>query len=98
MRLIDADELKKLLPSNCDLFMQVIGVIHLINEAKVVKPDSFVKQGKWIETHHENIWGDSTLVFECSACGKYAVDKKGITKKSRYCPNCGAKMDLEESE
>ena len=46
MRLIDADELKKLLPSNWDLFMQVIGVIHLINEVKVVKPDSFVKQGK----------------------------------------------------
>ena len=27
MRLIDADELKKLLPSNCDLFMQVIGAV-----------------------------------------------------------------------
>lgn len=55
-----------------------------------------VKRGKWIETHRKNIWGSSTLVFECSACGKYTVGKKGITIKSRYCPNCGAKMDLEE--
>ena len=55
-----------------------------------------VKRGKWIETHHENIWGNPTSVLECSACGKYTVGKKGITIKSRYCPNCGAKMDLEE--
>ena len=46
MRLIDADELKKILPSNLDLFMQVIGVRHLIDEVKEVKPDSFVKRGK----------------------------------------------------
>lgn len=98
MRLIDADELKKSLPSNWDLFMQVIGVIHLINEAKVVKPDSFVKQGKWIETHHENIWGDSTSVFECSACGKYTVGNKGITTKSKYCPNCGALMQEDNMD
>lgn len=28
-------------------------------------------------------------------CGKYTVDKKGITIKSRYCPNCGALMKEE---
>lgn len=54
-----------------------------------------MKCGKWIETHHENIWGNPTSVLECSACGRYTVGKKGITIKSRYCPNCGAKMDLE---
>lgn len=54
-----------------------------------------VQHGRWIETRHENIWGDSTSVFACSACGKYTLGNKGITIKSRYCPNCGVKMDLE---
>lgn len=69
-------------------------------ENLLVKPIDIkdVTCGKWIETHRKNIWGDSTSVFECSACGKYTVGKKGITIKSRYCPNCGAKMDLEEPE
>ena len=51
-----------------------------------------VKCGKWVETHRKNIWGDNTSVFACSACGKYTIGNKGITIKSRYCPNCGAFM------
>ena len=54
--------------------------------------------GKWIKTYRKNIWGNLTFVLACSACGKYTVGNKGITIKSRYCPNCGAKMDLEELE
>lgn len=54
-----------------------------------------VKCGKWLETQRKNIWGSSTSVFECSACGKYTVGNKGITTKSRYCPNCGAFMQEE---
>lgn len=54
-----------------------------------------VKCGKWIRRYRENIWGDKTSVFECAACGRYTVDKKGITTKSRYCPNCGAFMQEE---
>lgn len=66
-------------------------------ENLLVKPIDIkdVKCGKWVETYRKNIWGDSTSVFACSACGKYTVGNKGITIKSRYCPNCGAKMDLE---
>ena len=54
-----------------------------------------VKCGKWIKTYRKNIWGNLTFVFACSACDKYTIGNKGITIKSRYCPNCGAKMDLE---
>lgn len=63
-------------------------------ENLLVKPvdTRVVKRGKWVEVHRKNIWGDSTSVFECSVCGKHTVDKKGITIKSRYCPNCGALM------
>ena len=55
-----------------------------------------VKRGKWIEVQKENIWNDIVPVFECSACGKYTVGTRGIMTKSNYCPNCGAKMDLED--
>lgn len=59
-----------------------------ITDTEVVE----VKRGKWMEVQRENIWGNRTLVLECSECGKYTVGKKGITIKSRYCPNCGAFM------
>lgn len=55
-----------------------------------------VKRGKWIEVQKENIWNDIVPVLECSACGKYTVGTRGIMTKSNYCPNCGAKMDLED--
>ena len=92
-RLIDADELKKILPSNVDLFMQVIGVRHLIDEVKEVELDSFVKRGKWIED------GNTTLIEGCfcSLCFWYDTFPRGY-EKYEYCPNCGAKMDLEEPE
>ena len=57
---------------------------------------SEVKHGKWIEVQKENIWNDIVPVLECSACGKYTVGTRGIMTKSNYCPNCGAKMDLED--
>ena len=60
-------------------------------------PDT-ATDGKWIKTYRKNIWGNLTFVLACSACGKYTVGNKGITTKSRYCPNCGVKMDLEEPE
>lgn len=55
-----------------------------------------VRHGKWTEVQKENIWGDIIPVFECSLCGKYTFGTKGITEKSNYCPNCGARMDEEE--
>lgn len=66
-------------------------------ESLLVKPvdTQTIKKGKWIEVHRKNIWENNTLVFECSACGKYTVGNKGIMTKSRYCPNCGASMQEE---
>lgn len=57
-----------------------------------------VRHGKWTEVQKENIWGDIIPVFECSLCGKYTFGTKGITEKSNYCPNCGARMDEEEQQ
>lgn len=42
--------------------------------------------------------GEPCEKFNCSVCGgaSWYYDYHGDVAKSRYCPNCGAKMDLEE--
>ena len=48
-----------------------------------------VRHGRWF-FKSPNGWA-------CSQCDKWGlmIDNRGICKSS-YCPNCGAKMDLEE--
>ena len=44
-----------------------------------------VRHGRWSEPYQNDIWD----CYECSCCGaKY-------DRKWKYCPECGAKMDLE---
>ncbi len=45
-----------------------------------------VRRGKWVQFGSETGWG---IAFECSACGRSEA------YKSDYCPNCGAKMEVE---
>lgn len=48
-----------------------------------------VKHGEWIAC------GDGEYVpFKCTVCGKNTSWYHAQT--ANYCPNCGAKMDLEE--
>lgn len=48
-----------------------------------------VVHGKWI-------YGED-IDIQCSVCGADALTEGDYRQiKSRYCPNCGAKMDLEE--
>ena len=75
-----------------DEWQEIIDGIESVPAADVAE----VKHGKWIEVQKENIWNDIVPVLECSACGKYTVGTRGIMTKSNYCPNCGAKMDLED--
>lgn len=48
-----------------------------------------VKHGEWIESDIP------CEKYVCSACGGgcWYYDYQGEVAKSRYCPNCGAKMD-----
>lgn len=46
------------------------------------------KTGHWIEEKSE--------VYKCSSCGGYALEWGGQLKMSNYCPNCGARMEVEE--
>ena len=48
-----------------------------------------VRHGKW--TYHDD---DIMPWNSCSLCGCEAFDMHG----ANYCPNCGAKMDLEDDQ
>jgi len=53
-----------------------------------------VKHGKWVEQAKVRKDGEVRLVYwQCSLCGCFLG-----TNTANYCPNCGAKMDLEEKE
>ena len=47
-----------------------------------------VRHGRWVEHEFEDEPCFGTE-YECSACGKIQY------RNSKYCPNCGAKMDEE---
>ena len=48
-----------------------------------------VVQGRWV-------YGEDVDI-QCSVCGADAFTEGDYRQvKSRYCPNCGAKMDLED--
>ena len=55
-----------------------------------------VRRGRWMRPH----WKNSNYCCDCSECGgeamhrDYQWDKNGIYP---ICPNCGAKMDKEET-
>jgi len=53
-----------------------------------------VKRGAWINSE---IPGER---FKCSVCGGacWNYDYQGNVVKSNFCPNCGAKMDLNTSD
>ena len=56
-----------------------------------------VKHGRWIGT--ADGYADGELIYdiwECSECG-YDADGADEKPNWNYCPNCGCKMDLEET-
>ena len=60
--------------------------------AAALRDQVTAKHGRWIEK--PNPWGqDGSHSYDCSICGERTCV---VGHKLRYCPNCGAKMDLEE--
>ena len=54
-----------------------------------------VRYGKWIHSEIEDDdWGRTFHEWTCSVCG-YSVAHNPTGEN--YCPNCGAKMDKEET-
>jgi hypothetical protein len=78
-------------------------VTEFIEDLPPVNP---TKTGHWVE---ENIDKGSRKIF-CSECGcpppfehvsdgdVYSANGYGVINKTKFCPNCGAKMKSEENE
>lgn len=67
----------------------------LTEAVEILKGGAPVEYGKWVPEEIQSISTRNRLikykVYSCSICGV----KNGKVRK-KYCPNCGAKMDLEE--
>lgn len=97
MKLIDADELEKkwTIASPEPYSTDAAEVLDSIRGASTVDAVP-VAHGQWLQA--DDAWYGLTT-FQCSACGEeycfeYAEDLP--TLNYNYCPNCGAKMDLED--
>lgn len=56
-----------------------------------------VVHGRWEAMHYEGGILDGTNFDKCSVCGyERIIDDEKLKTAFNYCPNCGAKMDLEK--
>ena len=102
MRLIDADflyDMEKMLDTDIIrgskeaswLLGQVLFDIKAFPE---IDPESLRTCGTWVGT--ADGYADGELVYDtwtCSECG-YTVDTDDTDELTRFCPNCGAKMEV----
>lgn len=97
MRLIDAEALlsdieRAIVESGCvNHEGEIMDCIRYASEVDTVP----VVHGEWIlqgENEHDY---ETSLEEKCSLCGRY-VYRYDTQPQDNYCPNCGAKMDLEE--
>ena len=96
MKLIDKEALLKRM-QNDPLFdlVEGYGVSGVINAEPTVDAEP-VRHGKWKQ------WDSYGFedTYKCTACGESFVLIEGtpITNGYKYCPNCGAKMDVERKD
>ena len=83
MKLIDADKLMKSLNPKESVWVGLV-LPELIDNAPTVEAEP-VRHGHWVEAKYP--------LFTCSECGATYQD---TGYSYNYCPNCGAKMDLEQ--
>ena len=61
----------------------------------IIRNTETVKHGKWMPVEPDT--RGCTSRFTCSICGGYTTYYEDVYGCDYdYCPNCGAKMDLEE--
>lgn len=104
MRLIDADAIYNAVESR---YRVSSGIEHrsqrdlldLICEQETIDPESLRARGKWNEVEQPCGWSVE-MCAECSVCGEdfiledYTMDI--VRDVFKYCPNCGAKMEVSE--
>ena len=92
--LISRNVLLDAMPKNDELLS--VDVRRIICESPIIDAEP-VRHGRWetkVYTTGDGLddWGIIHREEVCSECGKWQI---GISK---FCPNCGAKMDLEEED
>lgn len=90
MRLIDADRLKRQVEGRSwrakGKFIELIDASATTIKCQTVQVSFGVKHGHWV---------DDFCSFVCSVCGERISDSTlDDYSEPRYCPNCGARMDL----
>ncbi len=87
-RYINIDELKEKIAQQKLLAKEPAAkrIVEIINGLPTADVQE-VRYGEWIPDDYE--------YYHCSECGFENDEREYITP---YCPHCGAKMDLEESE
>ena len=91
MRLIDADELIKMLQDTIDFnrkhntFFKSFSMQHMLYILENMKTIAPVKHGHWIFAE------DMVSYIKCSECGDNICWVN--TKRPKYCPSCGSRMD-----
>ena len=68
----------------------------MLKKVPTIDPESLVKHGKWL--YKPNLYDEST--YECSVCKEpwTLIEGNPAENNMHFCPNCGAKMDLEENK
>ena len=98
MRLIDADAIEKFIedglnnPDKLKAFgHDAVEIMTEVHYAPTIDAEP-VKHGKWVDK-----WGGkyANQSYRCSVCGEHAFEDGKRWYLSDYCPNCGAKMDLQ---
>ena len=100
MRLIDADALCKKLQEELgspEGHKKLMLINYLITSAPTIEAED-VRRGKWIEypecLAYDGAFGDDHIV--CSECHHVWSILDNDAETFNYCPNCGARMEVEE--
>lgn len=103
MRLIVADKLKQRFNAARANDIDVYGsdspecfdaerANYIVNSMPTIEAEP-VRYGRWIHTITEDDdWGGTFHKWSCSVCNFHTGHNQAL---ANYCPNCGAKMDLE---
>lgn len=92
MRPIDADNI---LEHEWTVLTQSVGLVSVIDSSIIKNAPTLdvelLRHGHWIE--RKSIHADGGVVAKCFICKK---DIQYLGQQLKFCPNCGAKMDLKE--
>lgn len=91
MRLIDADKLTidaSFFDDEKDRAFQYVSM-EQIKDAPTIE-DEPIKHGKWKRVSADKYVQHAYAFYRCSECGE------DIIGEHNYCPNCGAKMEVEK--